>query len=245
MIRRHFFRKDSRPRLISWALLLVASWLLFGKPCPGQQALHSADPAELALPAPGTYRLERIMPVPEGIVLNSDGKINQFSAYTTGKITVLSLIYTHCGDPNGCPMARLLLQSLKKSIEKTPRIAGSVRFVSLSFDPQNDTPDVMRLYGGSDASDQRGLQWHFLTTRSLKELRPLLAGLGQDVSEAGAGSGAVHTSVHTRILTHMLKVFLVDTHGDVREIYSSSFLVPKALLNDIQTLLLEDNQASK
>jgi len=35
-------------------------------------------------------------------------------------------------------------------------------------------------------------------------------------------------------------VFLIDRGGDVREIYSSQFLHPEVVLNDIQTLLLED-----
>jgi hypothetical protein len=41
-------------------------------------------------------------------------------------------------------------------------------------------------------------------------------------------------------LSHMLKVFLIDREGWVREIYSSNFLVPQVIVNDIHTLLLED-----
>jgi hypothetical protein len=35
-------------------------------------------------------------------------------------------------------------------------------------------------------------------------------------------------------------VFLIDRAGDIREIYTSNFLHPQVLLNDIHTLLLED-----
>jgi protein SCO1 len=38
----------------------------------------------------------------------------------------------------------------------------------------------------------------------------------------------------------VLKVFLIDRAGYIREIYSSSFLHPRTVLNDIETLLLED-----
>ncbi len=38
----------------------------------------------------------------------------------------------------------------------------------------------------------------------------------------------------------MLKVFLIDRAGFIREIYSSTFLHPKTVLNDVKTLLLED-----
>lgn len=40
-------------------------------------------------------------------------------------------------------------------------------------------------------------------------------------------------------LAELLKVYLLDRHGDVREIYSTSFLNPDVLLNDIRTLLME------
>jgi hypothetical protein len=50
-------------------------------------------------------------------------------------------------------------------------------------------------------------------------------------SPEGAGTG--------QAFSHVLKVFLVDAGGWVREIYSTSFLVPKVVVNDVKTLLLE------
>ena len=41
-------------------------------------------------------------------------------------------------------------------------------------------------------------------------------------------------------LPHVLKVFLIDRLGSIREIYTTSFLQPQMVLNDIETLLLED-----
>ena len=43
-----------------------------------------------------------------------------------------------------------------------------------------------------------------------------------------------------RELSHVLKVFLIDRAGDIREIYSSQFLHPQTVLNDIETLLMEE-----
>ena len=47
-----------------------------------------------------------------------------------------------------------------------------------------------------------------------------------------------------RELSHVLKVFLIDRAGDVREIYSSLFLHPQTVLNDIETLLMEEGLRS-
>jgi hypothetical protein len=66
--------------------------------------------------------------------------------------------------------------------------------------------------------------------RSARELRPLVEGFGQDVQSSRGRSE----------LSHVLKVFLIDRAGDIREIYTSNFLHPQMVLNDIETLLAED-----
>ena len=186
-------------------------------------------------PAPGSYRLERIMKAPDGIVLESDGSVRRLSEFTTGRITLFSFIYTYCTDAKGCPLAYATLHSLKNTIERTPGMHGKVRFVSMSFDPEYDTPAAMRSYGGREARDRRGLEWHFLTTRNGKELAPMLDGFGQDVSVAALQP----TGQRAPVLSHMLKVYLLDAAGTVREIYSTSYLHPAVLLGDIKTLLQE------
>ena len=193
-------------------------------------------PLEFEPPAPGSYVLHRIMPAPEGRVVGLGGKVEPLSRYTRGAITLLGFIYTTCADPDGCPLAYRVFDALYKEIEGTPRLRGKVRFVTLSFDPARDTPDVMRDYAGSRAVDKgSGLRWYFLTTRSARELMPLVEGFGQDiVTVVDRSSGKPR-----RELSHVLKVFLIDAAGDVREIYSSMFLHPQTVLNDIETLLLE------
>jgi protein SCO1/2 len=195
-----------------------------------------AQELDFVPPAPGTYELQHILRAPEGTVLDGDGAAQRFSQFTTGRITVLSLIYTRCGDGQGCPLASYLLKSLKGRIDQRRRWSDSIRFVTLSFDPDHDTPAVMRAYGSGFAPDTVGVPWHFLTTRSHRELRPLLDGFAQDVWMATDASAAGP-------LPHVLKVFLIDRRGSVREIYTTSFLQPQIVLNDIQTLLLEEGPA--
>ena len=187
-------------------------------------------------PPPGSYVLHRIMPAPEGRVLGLEGREEPLSRYTRGAITLLGFIYTTCVDPEGCPLAYRVFDALKETIEATPQLHGKVQFVTLSFDPARDTPDVMRGYAGSRAVDHgKALRWYFLTTRSARELMPLVEGFGQDiVTTVERSSGKPR-----RELSHVLKVFLIDAAGDVREIYTSNFLHPRMVLNDIDTLLLE------
>src|SRR6185436_1285109 len=138
----------------------------------------------------------------------------------------------------GCPFAYQVMQELKKVLDREPLLRAHLRFVSLSFDPDHDTPEAMRLYGGSHMADSGGLPWYFLTTPSPRELRPMLEGFGQDLSLVLDASGK-----STGSLSHVLKVFLIDPRGSIREIYSTSFLSPQVVLNDIRTLLIEQGAA--
>jgi cytochrome oxidase Cu insertion factor (SCO1/SenC/PrrC family) len=194
-------------------------------------------PLEFVPPEAGTYRLERIMRVPEGTVLGVDDRPAPLAAFTTGRITLLSFIYTHCSDVWGCPLAYEVMDALKAEIDREAALRDNVRFVSLSFDPERDTPEVMQLYGGSRLVERDGLPWYFLTTPSPRELKPLLDGFDQDLSlvldENGKPVG---------LLSHLLKVFLIDRGGEVREIYSTAWLQPEVVLNDIRTLLLEESR---
>jgi hypothetical protein len=126
--------------------------------------------------------------------------------------------------------------ALKQSIGVRSALRDQVQLVTLSFDPARDTPAVMQRYAGSRVKeDGSGVRWYFLTTRSARELMPLVEGFGQDVRwTVDRSSGQPR-----RELSHVLKVFLIDRAGFVREIYSSTFLHPQTVVNDIETLRLE------
>lgn len=219
------------------AEFFVLAGLLFA--LSGAEAADVAKGEELGFmpPAPGTYILQRILRAPEGTVLDVGSKPRRLSQFTTGKITLLSLIYTSCGDGRGCPLASHLLRQLRGRIDKHEKLRARLRLVTLSFDPDHDTPDVMRAYAEGYLSDSSGPPWHFLTTRSRRELAPVLRGFGQDVWVATSAS-----SEQPGNLPHLLKAFLIDRHGWIREIYTTSFFQPQMVLNDMNTLLLEEER---
>jgi protein SCO1 len=197
---------------------------------------HEAAPAlDFQPPAPGTYQLHRIMPAPDGQVLNVDGKAQPLSRFTGDKITLLGFIYTSCPDPEGCPRAYRVFDNLKTQIRQHPALHGKVRFVTLSFDPERDTPAVMSHYGSGRLKESNVLEWHFLTTRSTAEVMPLIDGFGQDVRyNVSKSNGKL-----MRDISHVLKVFLIDRDRNIREIYTSTFLHPQTVMADVKTLLME------
>jgi cytochrome oxidase Cu insertion factor (SCO1/SenC/PrrC family) len=187
-------------------------------------------------PPAGSYALPVIQRAPDGEVIGGDGKRHKLSEYTRGRITLLSLMYTYCTEPTGCALAFETGVELEQRILAEPALHGRAAFVSLSFDPINDTHASMQAYGGKHARAGGPLPWHFLTTRSVGALQPILEGFGQEIEVERDAKGRP-----TRTISHMLKLFLLDREGRVREIYSTAFLHPEAMLNDIRTLVMEED----
>jgi len=219
---------------------LVALWWLPVGPAPAAEHEH-ADPVVLAPgyadleftpPAPGTYRLPPLGTAADGEVLDSQGRALRLHDLMGNGPLLLSFIYTSCSDVNGCPLATHVLAKTTAVLAEDRQLASEVRIVSLSFDPDHDTPEVMRRYGAPFRD--RGLDWRFLTTRGATALDPILEGYDQWViRDYDAEGNPLGT------LSHLLRVFLIDRQKRIRNIYSVSFLHADTLSNDIRTLTME------
>lgn len=187
-------------------------------------------------PPAGSYALQVIDRAPDGEVIGADGRRRRLAHYTSGRITLLSLIYTYCVEPTGCALAYETGVEIRERILADRSLHGRAQFVSLSFDPLNDTHESMQAYGGRHASAAGPLPWHFLTTRSMRQLKPILEGFGQEIEVERDARGRP-----TRTISHMLKLYLIDRERRVREIYSTAFLHPEAMLNDIRSLVMEED----
>lgn len=193
----------------------------------------SAPRMDFVAPPVGSYTLQRIQKIADARLLDSTGNARSLASVTQGKVTLLTFFYTYCADPLGCPFAYVTLAGLRDRVLAVPGLAADVRFVSISLDPTNDTPPALARYGVQFLTDSR-FEWVFLTARSVAGLLPVLDDFGQDVSVETDARGRP-----TRTLHHMLKVFLIDRAGVVREIYSLAFIQPDVMFNDIRTLSLE------
>lgn len=233
MIYRSFFSFLHPRRQMGGGFFMLFLWGMLIRVAVAH-GVDGALQADFLPPPPGSYKLNVIMKAPDGVVLDIDNKPKSLSSFTTGKITLLGFVYTTCPDAKGCPLAYKVFHDLKREIENTPWMHEKIRFVSLSFDPEHDTPDIMRVYGGEQLKSNRGLHWDFLTAASYQQLQPLLDGFGQDLSTKVSSKGK-----SVRGYSHVLKVFLIDQSGAIREIYTTAYLVPAVVLNDMKTLLME------
>jgi protein SCO1/2 len=147
--------------------------------------------------------------------LGSYGSVSQFqltnqhgaafgSAQLQGKIWIADFIYTMC--PGPCPMISSRMSELQKPLEKS-----DVHLVSVSVDPEKDTPEVLRGYADK-LNAQRG-RWDFLTgpKATIFDLSRNAFKLG--IADRGADSAEP---------IHSTRLVLVDRRGEIRGYYDAT-----------------------
>jgi cytochrome c peroxidase len=188
-------------------------------------------------PTPGTYLLPTIDTVTDHLLLNTAGGKVHLHALTQGKVAVLSFMYTSCADVGGCPLAAAVLQQIDRRLSERPELAKRVTLLSVSFDPERDTPP--HLAKTRDILNPH-TDWHFLTTSSQTDLNSILADFNQPVVKLSQENGDWNG-----LFRHVLKVYLLDANHNVRNIYSTGLFNAQLVINDIETILLEtDKQAA-
>ncbi len=222
---------------VLWALLLVMLPLVAAsqqqphhRPTQPQILAPGYSVLEFPAPEPGTYALPPLGEAADGTLLDSSGAAVSLHGLYDDKTIVLSFIYTSCPDMNGCPLATFVLGQVQQRLAKDIQAVSDVRLVTVSFDPANDSPDVMAEYGqhfGRGAVD-----WRFLTATSEDTLAPILDDYDQFIIRDRGPDGETLTT-----MSHILRVYLIDSDKRIRNIYSPSYLHPDILYADIRTVM--------
>jgi protein SCO1/2 len=195
------------------ALALVA--LLFLGGC------KKGDPIEMLGPPPTPQALQKYWTLPGFSLTERSGQTVGLSDLA-GKVWVADFIYTTC--PGPCPVLTSHLAELQKAVGGEP----DVRLVSISTDPEHDTPAVLKAYA---EQYKAGPRWLFLTGN--KDAIYSLARDGFKLPIAPATSNG-------QAIVHSTRVALVDKTGAVRGFYDGvGDLASEGLVADIHRLLEE------
>lgn len=200
-------------------------------PAPGYGALG------YPLPAIGSYRLPPLGSAADGEVLDQDGQPRRLFDLFAGKYALLAFIYTSCSDVNGCPLTSHVLYQIKSAMKRDRVLAERLKLISLSFDPAVDTPQVMALYANNFRYAGSAGEWQFVTTASERALEPILWAYHQEVQQAVDADGKVGNGY-----SHVVRVFLIDPQRRIRNIYSVDFLHQDLIVNDVKTLLAQEEE---
>jgi protein SCO1/2 len=137
-----------------------------------------------------------------------------------GKVWVADLFYSTC--PGPCPMLSSRLSEVQKAVGNDDR----VRLVSISTDPEKDTPAVLRQYAEKFQASER---WLFLTG-SKSAIR--------DLALHGFKLPFAETPGTPEPIIHSTRLILVDQTGAIRGLYEGAGDEgPERLVRDLRRLL--------
>lgn len=102
---------------------------------------RAAPPPEAPAPEPPPV-LRPGEPAPDFAVTTQEDRVLHLSDLR-GQVVVLTFVYTRCPLPDYCPLMDRRFSELAELASRTADRAGKIRLVSVSFDPEHDTPRVL------------------------------------------------------------------------------------------------------
>lgn len=170
-------------------------------------------------------RLAVIGQAPQFQLRDHNDKSANLASYR-GKVVVVSFIFTTCSGT--CPATTHRMAKLHEEVARRPHLKNQVQFLSISLDPERDTPERLRGYMRLYEIDAGN--WRFLTGTP-QEVNPVIAAWGMWAKAAANGQ-----------LDHPSRVHLVDPQGRIREIYNLDFFRLPWVLDDIDALVGENKR---
>jgi protein SCO1/2 len=169
------------------ALALLLGMLAWAAPAQA----HEAGPEE---------RLPTIGAAPDFALTSQDGKEVRLEDFR-GRVVAVAFIYASC--PDVCPLLTDKMARVQDALG--PDFGAKVAFVSITTDPERDTPEVLKGYAEAFDADLAG--WSFLTGTPAA-VREVAHRYGVAVAPAADGQ-----------VDHTLLTTLVDRQGIMRVQY--------------------------
>ena len=173
------------------------------------------------------------LPLNKDLSKKSYNLINQYSLevkfpeFIHDHITVIGFIYTHC--PDICPMTTNNMYLTEEKL-KNDRMRD-VKFVALSFDPDRDSPAVLKKF-----AEIRGISfdnWSLLTGNK-KTVSDLLRRF--DVKAFPTDSTLMDDGTWQYSMIHTDRISLIDKNGFLKKNYKGSTININELVEDIKYL---------
>jgi protein SCO1 len=164
--------------------------------------------------------LPRIGPAPELSLTTQDGQRLSLQELR-GKVVAVTFIYASCADT--CPLLTAKLAGLQAALGAD--FGLKVFFLSITVDPERDTPAVLQRYAQAHGANLAG--WAFLT------------GTPAEIRQVARRYGIYYKKTSRGDVDHTFLTSLVDQSGTLRVQYLGVRFNPDELLHDLQTLLRE------
>jgi protein SCO1/2 len=158
--------------------------------------------------------------VPDFAFTNQSGKRISLKQYG-GDVLLVTFIYTRCPFPDFCPRMSSNFAEIYQQIGTNPHL-DRVHLLSISFDPEHDTANVLRNYGFSVAHTHDPAlfrRWEFAAPRA-EDLPKIAAFFALTVKPEGG------------LITHNLSTAVLGPDGKIVKWYHGSDWQVSDLIND-------------
>lgn len=190
-----------------YQLLLLLSFILIINACSSSpKIIHDLSEASFEL-------------------VNQDSAAVNFPADYKGKILVVGFIYTNC--PDICPIITAKLSNISKKLNNPE----DVHFAEISFDPNRDTPSVLKEYMQGFKLDPA--TFTMLTGDSVIVDSALDS---MDVTARISYTRTTDEGEKLYFMNHTNRILIMDKQGRVRYEYPGSVASEKIVIEDINTL---------
>lgn len=202
-------RRDHRRWPVCLRVAAVAALVLLLWPAPG--SAHQAKEGG---------RLAKIGPAPEFTLTTTEGGRLSLGDLR-GKVVAVTFIYATCTDT--CPLLTDKMVGMQKQLGRD--FGPKVRFVSITVDPERDTPQILAQYARNHRVDPVG--WAFLT------------GTPSEIRDVGRRYGIYAKKTDRGDVDHTFLTSIIDQHGILRVQYLGIRFDPEEFLRDVRSLLRE------
>lgn len=174
--------------------------------------------------APGFSLVKELQPgdaVPDYEFLAEDGRVVHFSDFR-GKAMAFTFVFTRCPLPDFCPRMGNNFAAARSLMLTNANAATNWQFLSISFDPEFDSPEVLRNYARFYRHENAD-RWLFVAAPQ-KTLRTLAPELDLMLQKDAGGS-----------ISHNLRTVVLDPQGRIHKQFDGNRWTPAELAAELLT----------
>lgn len=135
-----------------------------------------------------------------------------------GKALAFTFIFTKCPLPNFCPLMSKNFSQTQRTLLSTPNAPTNWHLLSISFDPESDTPATLQAYANRYYHDSN--YWNFVSG-DIVETTAIADQVGEKFGNEGGS------------ITHNLRTVVIDTQGKVQKIFTGNQWTSDELVEEI------------
>ncbi len=168
--------------------------------------------------AEGGARLKEGDEMPPFSLTNQNGERTSLDTFR-GRPFVLTFVFTRCPLPNFCPRMSNNFEELQAAIKTGGRVLANTRLLSVTLDPEFDTPKVLADYAVFHHADPQ--TWTFATG-------------SQNEIDALTRAFSVYRQNEGGTISHGLATALIDKDGKIAQIWRGNAWKPLEVIEQIK-----------